>query len=123
MNVKEIGKELVELCNQGKNMECVEKFYSDDIVSVEASAPQSGGEQVMKGIEAIKGKGQWWAENHEIHSAKVEGPFPHGEDRFAAIFNYDITNKPSGQRIQMHEVGVFHVANGKIVREEFFYDM
>ena len=31
--------------------------------------------------------------------------------------------KPSKQRMKLDEVGLFTVANGKIVREEFFYDM
>ena len=42
-------------------------------------------------------------------------------DRFAVIFDMDVTNKPSGRRIQMREVGVFTVQNGKSTREEFFY--
>ena len=75
------------------------------------------------GIEAVRGKNTWWEENHEVHSSKTEGPFPHGDDRFAAIFDMDVTMKASGQRMQMHEIGVFHVKDGKIVREEFFYDM
>ena len=68
-------------------------------------------------------KTQWWSDNHEIHSAAVTGPYPHGEDRFAVRFEYDITNKLSGQRMQMDEVGLFTVDAGKIVKEEFFYDM
>lgn len=51
----------------------------------------------------------------------MEGPWPHGDDRFAVRFTYDITNKPSGMRMQMDEIGVFTVADGKVVREEFFY--
>ena len=49
-------------------------------------------------------------------------PYPH-DDRFAVRFLYDITNKPSGKRMTMDEVGVFTVANDKIVKEEFFYAM
>jgi hypothetical protein len=50
----------------------------------------------------------------------VAGPYPN-EDRFAVRFTYDITNKPSGQRMTMDEIGLFTVKNGKITREEFFY--
>ena len=31
------------------------------------------------------------------------------------------SNKPSGQRMKMDEVGLFTVESGKVVREEFFY--
>ena len=44
-----------------------------------------------------------------------------GEDRFALIFDMDVTNRETGQRMQMREVGLYTVADGKIVREEFFY--
>ena len=123
MSAKEIGQQLVNLCREGKNLECINTLYADNIESVEAAAPPAGGERVSKGIDAIRGKNEWWTENHEVHSAAVKGPYPHGEDKFAVRFEYDITNKPSGNRIQMDEVGVFTIAGGKIVKEEFFYDM
>jgi len=70
----------------------------------------------------VLGKSKWWRENHEIHSAKVEGPFPNGQN-FAAIFEYDITFKPTGQRFNMREVAVYETAGDKIVRESFYYAM
>jgi SnoaL-like domain len=121
MSVIEVANQLVALCKAGKNLESIDTLYADDIVSVEAYAPRAGGEREMKGLDAVRGKSQWWADNHEIHSAGVEGPWPHGDDRFAVRFTYDITNKPSGMRIKMDEIGVFTIANGKVVREEFFY--
>ena len=123
MSAKEIGQQLVAFCKEGKNLESINTLYSENIESVEAAEPQQGGQRVTKGIEGVRGKNQWWSENHEIHSAAVHGPYPHGDDRFAVRFEYDITNKPSGMRIQMDEVGVFTVEGGKIVNEEFFYDM
>lgn len=122
MSVKEIGNQLVAFCKEGKNLDSINSLYADNVVSVEAVAPQ-GGERVVEGIEGVRGKNQWWTENHEIHSVDVQGPWPHGEEKFAVQFKYDITNKPSGQRMQMNEIGVFTVENEKVVREEFFYDM
>ena len=34
MTTAEIGKALVDLCRQGKYMDVISKYYSDDIVSV-----------------------------------------------------------------------------------------
>jgi len=34
----------------------------------------------------------------------------------------DTTHKPSGQRSQMSEIAVYQVEDGKIVKEQFFYD-
>ena len=124
MDTKQVGEQLVGLCSKGKFLEAVDSLYSKDIVSIEAmGSPEMPAEQ--HGIDKIRGKNQWWNENHDVHSAKVEGPFPHN-DRFAVRFHFDITPKAGpqkGKRTQMDEVGVYTVKNGKIMREEFFYSM
>jgi ketosteroid isomerase-like protein len=119
MTTLEIGKQLVELCKQGKNQEAKEKLYAKDIVSVEAAAPPGMSAEV-RGLAAVEAKGKSWSDNHTIHDAVVEGPYPHG-DRFIVRFKYDITNKPSNKRLQLDEAALFTVKDGKIVREEFFY--
>ena len=118
MNTLEIANKLVEFCRQGKNKEA-KTLYAEDAVSVEAFPPP-GGQQEVKGLAAIRAKGEWWSANHEIHSAYVAGPWPHG-DKFIVGFQFDVTNKPSGRRMKMEEMGLFTVENGKIVREEYFY--
>ena len=55
-----------------------------------------------------------------VHDHKVEGPFLHGDDRFAVIFEMETSPKAGGERTRMREVAVYHT-EGKIVREEFFY--
>ena len=121
MNTLDIAKQLVDLCRQGKNVEALNTLFADELVSVEAGAAP-GMEREARGLAAVKAKGEWWVANHEIHSASVTGPWPH-DDRFIVGFQYDITNKPSGQRMKLDEVGLYTVRNGKIVREEFFYSM
>jgi ketosteroid isomerase-like protein len=119
-----VGKRLVELCREGKNMEAMEELYSPHIVSVEAGAPP-GGSARCEGMAAIKGKSEWWANNHEVHRAEVAGPFPNG-DRFIVRFTYDVTAKAgpmAGQRFTMDEAGLYTVKDGKITEEEFFYSM
>jgi ketosteroid isomerase-like protein len=121
MNTLEIGKKLVALCLEGKNEEAVNTLFSADIVSVEAGAPP-GGDATTKGIVGILGKGKWWMDNHIIHSANVAGPWPHG-DRFIVRFTYDVTFKPDDKRFTMDEAALYTVADGRVVKEEFFYSM
>ncbi len=124
MDTRQVGDKLVELCKQGKNLEAVETLYSDDIVSVEAMGDETMPAE-MHGKDAVRGKNQWWLDNHEVHSGNAEGPFPNN-DKFAVIFKYDITPKTgpmSGKRMEMSEVALYTVDDGKIVREEFFYSM
>lgn len=121
MNTLEIGKKLVELCREGKNEEAVNTLFSADIVSVEVGGPP-GTDPVTKGIPGVLGKGKWWMDNHIVHDAKAEGPWPHG-DRFIVRFSFDVTYKPDNKRFAMDEAALYTVANGKVVKEEFFYSM
>jgi hypothetical protein len=118
-----IGADLVRLCNDGKETELQEKYYAPDAVSVEAAEFGGGMSAETKGLDAIRAKGEWWYGAHEVHSATAEGPFVNGADRFSVIFEMDITRKEDGQRMQMKEIGVYHVRDGRIVREEFFYPL
>ncbi len=121
MSTKELGTKLVELVREGKNLEAIDAFYGENVESVEPfEAPDFP--RVHKGLEAVKGKATWWVENHEVHDLKATGPFLHGDDRFSVIFELDVTSKPMGQRLNLHEVGVYTVKDGKIVHEEFFYN-
>jgi len=115
----DIAKGLVDLCRQGKYMDAIDRYYSDKIVSVE-SAEAPGMPAEMKGIEAIRGKTRHFEENNEIHSAEVNGPFV-GEKQFAVQFKLDVTQKPTGKRMKLDEVGLYTVEDGKIVREHFYY--
>ena len=120
MTTQEIADKVVQLCSQGKFQEAM-SLYSPDIVSIEPSAPP-GQSREAKGIAAVKAKGEWWTANHEVHGVKVEGPLVAGP-HFAVKFKMDVTFKPQTKRFQMEEIGVYKVADGKIVHEEFFYSM
>lgn len=115
-----VAQELIALCRAGRNLDAVNKFYSPRIVSIESSgSPEMPAE--MNGLDAIRGKHQWWDENNDVHSLEVNGPFL-SENQFAVQFTFDATFKPTGQRNTMTEMALYTVKDGKIVREEFFYN-
>ena len=116
MTTQDIAKDLVALCAAGKFDEAGEKYWADDAVSREA---MDGPMARLQGKEALRGKGEWWANNHEVHSSTVTGPYVNG-DQFIVRFTMDVTAKDSGQRISMDEAGLYTVKNGKIVEETFF---
>ncbi|MBV9303686.1 MAG: nuclear transport factor 2 family protein [Acidobacteriaceae bacterium] len=121
MTTQKVADTLVKLCSEGKFDEATKTLYSPDIVSIEAGAPP-GQSRESKGLDAVLAKGEWWVSNHEVHSSKVEGPLVAGS-HFAVVFRLDVTFKPQSKRFQMEEVAIYKVANGKIVYEEFFYNM
>ena len=124
MNTQEVANQLVALCRAGRNIEAVEMLLSPDVVSVEATGDETM-PAVMNGRDAVRGKNEWWVKNHKVHSARVKGPYPNG-DRFAVIFDFEVTpavGPMAGKRMRMEEVAVYTVADGKVTREEFYYDM
>jgi ketosteroid isomerase-like protein len=119
MTLNEVANELVAGCREDRTRENLDRLYAADAVSVEAM--DMGGGRETHGLAGIHGKHDWWDDNHTVTGGKVDGPFLHGEDRFAVFFTMQGTNKADGKAFDMSEVGVYHVKDGKIVREEFYY--
>lgn len=119
MTTQEIANRLVDLCRQEKHPQAQEELYHDNIVSIE---DEKSGAPITKGMAGIRQKTVAWDEAVvEIHDAKVSDPIVTG-NYFAVTMENDITFKEQG-RIQISEICVYEVKNGKIVREQFFYDM
>ena len=117
MNTQEVANKVVEFTRKQAWHEAVDKLYAKDIISVEAGG--MGDEPPEKhGIDAVRGKVDWWVNSMEVHSFKVSGPFV-AHDRFVVQYDVDVTDKDSKKRMQLSEVGVYTVKDGKIVREEF----
>ena len=112
MTTEEVAKKVVELVRKQAWYEALDTLYDQDIVSVEATTPES------RGKEAVRGKIDWWVNAMEVHSFKASEPFV-GHDRFVVQYDADVTDKKSKERRKLSEVGVYTVKDGKIVREEF----
>jgi hypothetical protein len=117
-----LGTRLVQLCNDGESEKAVDELYSDRIVSIEGQGTDEMPAR-MEGIDAIRKKGEWWYANHEVHAMTATGPFcGHRDDQFVVHFALEVTPK-GGERMQMNEVGLYTVADGKVAQEEFLYLM
>jgi hypothetical protein len=109
----EIGASLVALFNSGKADEVPGLWHHKKIESIESDGT------VFEGRKGVAEKDAWWNASFTVHSARAEGPFS-GATGFAVVFEMEISpvGNPSG-RTKVREVGVYTVAKGKIVREEF----
>ena len=116
MTTQQVAQDLVSLCKAGKFEEAGEKYWADDVVSVEPM----GDNPESRGKQAAREKGTWWSQHHDVHEVKVEGPYLNG-DEFTVRFEMDVTNKDSGQRMKMDEVALYRLEGGKIAEERFFY--
>ena len=112
MTTEEVARRVVELVRKQAWYEALDQLYDKDIVSVEATGPES------RGKEEIRKKIDWWVNAMEVHGFKADEPFV-AQDRFVIQYDADVTDKESKQRRHICEVGVYTVKNGRIVREEF----
>lgn len=115
-----VAQTLVAYCQKGDSARVLDELFHENAVSVEA-ADLSGAGVETAGLGAIRGKHEWWDNAFDLHSANAEGPFLHGANAFGVIFEMDATNKETGERNAMRELAIYTVNDGKIVREEFYY--
>ncbi len=123
MNTQQVANRLVELCRDGKGQQAQEELYSKDAVSIEMEGMEASGmPTVAKGMAAIAEKGRTFNEGIEaVHGGTVGEPIVMG-NWFAITMTMDATFKGRG-RMNMEEICVYQVKDGRIVREQFFYDV
>jgi hypothetical protein len=119
MTTQEIANRLVELCKIGQNDAAMQELYAADIVSIEPANP--AGNNIIKGIEGVRKKGEdLWKSIKEMHGATISEPLVAG-NFFSVAMQMDVTFQ-NGFRVNMQEICLYKVANGKIIEEQFFYN-
>ena len=118
MTTKDIANRLHELFNQGNWAAAQDEFFSENAESVEP--PKAQGLQSVKGLDAIRKKGQQFTEMvEEMHGGYVSDPIVAG-NHISFAMGMDVTYKGMGRQ-KMDEIAVYEVQDGKIVKEQFFY--
>ncbi|TMI93375.1 MAG: nuclear transport factor 2 family protein [Bacteroidetes bacterium] len=118
MTTQDVANRLHELFKEGKWQEAQEEFFSEDADSIEPAKAQ--GMQSVKGLDAIKKKGQQFNDMvEEMHGGYVSDPIVAG-NYVAFAMGIDCTYKGMGRQ-KMDEIALYEVKDGKIVKEQFFY--
>jgi ketosteroid isomerase-like protein len=120
MTTGEVASRLCQLCTEHRYMEAIDELYDDEIVSAEAFG-RPGLDRETRGKEAVRQKNEAWGSINHIRRSSLSEPFLHGDDQFAVMFQFAGTNTATGDPFDMTEVAVYTVADGKIIREEFYY--
>lgn len=119
MNTQEVATRLITMCREGKNMEAIDQLYADTIISKEMPGVP---DDVISGKEAVRKKSEQWLANvEEFHGGDISDPVVAG-NHFSCKMSYDVTFKDSGRQ-QMEELCIFEAKDGKIVNEQFFYQL
>jgi len=116
VETKALANKVVEMCNDSKNFDVMEQMYAEEMVSVEPDG------QATHGKQAVIDKSKKWADENEIQSESVQGPFFHGDDRFATQTTWKVTRNDTGKTVTLNEITVYTAKDGQLVREEFFFD-
>jgi hypothetical protein len=122
MNTEQIAQRLVQLCREGKGPQAQDELYAQDAQSIEMEGAMPGNSGIAKGMDAIREKSrQFNADIEEVHGGTVGDPIVIG-NWFSLTMSLDVTFKSRG-RVNMQEICVYQVKDGKVVREQFFYDV
>ncbi|MEP7144750.1 MAG: SnoaL-like domain-containing protein [Ferruginibacter sp.] len=118
MTKKEIAARLADLCRQGQFETAQKELYAENAISIEPyDMPDFPKE--TKGLPGIIEKGHKFQSTVEtIHSLAVSEPLVVAGS-FAVTLQIDMTAKEKG-RMDMSEICVYNVKDGKIISEEFF---
>lgn len=118
MTIHEIVKRFNELAQQEKWFDIQDELFADNVKSIDPSnSPYFG---YAEGKYNVRDKGMNWIKRvtaaHRLYTTEsiVAG------NHFAVGRDVDITVEGYG-RIQINEIMLYEVKDGKIVSEQFFY--
>ncbi|MEO6993650.1 MAG: nuclear transport factor 2 family protein [Lacunisphaera sp.] len=118
MKTTEIATRLVALCREAKWEAAQKELFAEDATSIEPQASE-GFSKETKGLGAIIEKGnKFGAMIEQLHSLTVSEPLV-VNNAIACTMNLDVTMRGKG-RMQMSEICLYHVKDGKIFSEQFF---
>ena|SRR5579871_4692475 len=117
MTTQEVADKFYAYMQEG----AFEKIYAE-LFSPDATSDETPGSDWEKaeGIAAIHEKGKKWGDMVEAMYGGTTGKPVVAGDYFISYMTMDFTPK-GGTRTNMEEIGLYHVKNGKIVSEQFFY--
>ena len=118
LTTQEIAARFHELAQQEKWFEIQDEFFTENVTSTDpADSPYFG---YAEGKADVRKKGEDFVKRIEaVHSASTTAPVV-GGNHFAVGRDIDITVQGHG-RIQINQVMLYEVKDGRIISEQFFY--
>jgi len=118
MTTQEIANRLIELCKTGQYETAYKELFADHAVAIEPShAPEP---TRVEGLDNLLAKNAGFQSSiQEVHGGFTSDPLI-GGGHFSVAMGMDVTMKEGG-RMNIDEICVYKVENGKIVQEQFFF--
>ena len=121
MTTQEVANRYCQLANHNKWPEILAELCSQDLLNKEPEHVIARGvKTTTKGLNEVKAKGEAnRAMIEEIYSQHCSTPLVAG-NFFTVVLSRDISFKGK-PRMQLEEIGIFELKDGKIILEQFFY--
>lgn len=112
--VRELAREIVDV-TVSHDDDAAFALYADDVESMETGMPPT------RGIDAIRQKFSMWRNMVTASSWQAPGVWVDGN---TIIIEWEgrVTRAADGRTVDMKEIAIHEVRDGKIVRERFYYD-
>ena len=118
MSTQEIAIRPADPAGQGEFEAAQRELFAQDALSIEACATEHFARETQ-GLPALLEKGRkWQAMVERVHSCSTSAPLVAG-NAIATTLAMELTMKGRG-RMQLAELCVYAIENGKIVSEQFF---
>ena len=117
LQIDEVAERLVNWRNSGNADRARTELYSPDIESIEEGFGDEIGK--VRGMAGLKKKGEGLSREFEVHDIRASNSLI-ADNWFSVKYEIDVTFKNSGQRSTLSEIGMYKVADGKIVKEHYF---
>ncbi len=120
MTTQEVAKRYYELIQQHQYKQIQNELYALNAISIEPEN-DTNLPLVVEGIEALQQKeGLFFSQVEQMFGGKMSEPIV-SNFHFSQMTEMDVKMKGKERKMK-GQIGVFEVRNGKIVKEQFFYD-
>ncbi|HEY4197821.1 MAG TPA: nuclear transport factor 2 family protein [Mucilaginibacter sp.] len=113
--IHEIANRLTELVREQKFVEAYEQLYADDAESID---PLNKEQASLKGLTKLVEREKDFLSRTDIHKITLSEPLV-ADNYFAVGLSMDFTIKDQG-KMQVEELCVYKVKDGKIISQQFF---
>jgi hypothetical protein len=120
MTTQDVAKRYYELIQQHQYQQIQDELYAADAVSIEPEN-DSNLPLVVEGITALRQKeGLFFSQVEQMFGGKMSEPIV-SNFHFSQMTEMDVQMKGKERKLK-GQIGVFEVREGKIIKEQFFYD-
>lgn len=119
--IDEVARDFTAMLRAGQFEAAGDRFWAQDVTSIEPHSPGGGIAARISGIAAARGKCTARFGAARIAEIGIDGPFITG-DQFALFLDLVIVDPASGSRQPFSEIALYTVRGGQIAEERHFYD-